>query len=101
MSDTVQESLISVNLPTPELTKGEREFRAFQRLLPSLLPTHRGKYVAIHLGQVVDSDTEEIALIVRVQAKIGYVPIYVGLVTDSPAVTRIPHYRELRPSNET
>jgi hypothetical protein len=88
---------VSVPLPVPSLPKGEREYRAFLQLLPALLATHRGKCVAIHNGAVVDSDSDEVALILRVQAKVGYVPLYVGLVTDSRPVVRVPHYREVRP----
>jgi hypothetical protein len=81
----------------PELSKGEREYQAFLRLLPQLLGTHQGRYVAVHEGQVIDSDADDIALIQRVHARIGYVPIHVGLVTDRPPVVRVPHYREYRP----
>jgi hypothetical protein len=81
----------------PEPSKGERECQAFRRLLPQLLATHRGQYVAVHDGQVIDSDTDDIALIQRVHARIGYVPIYVGLVTDQPLVGRVPPYHESRP----
>jgi hypothetical protein len=59
--------------------------------------THRGQYVAVHEGQVADSDTDDIALIQRVHARFGYVPICVGLVTDQPPLLHIPHYREYRP----
>jgi hypothetical protein len=97
MSEVVQESAFAVELPSPELPKGEREYQAFLRLLPELLATHRGKHVAVHNGQVVDSDPDDVALILRVQAKIGYVPIHVGLVMDSAPLVRIPHYHELRP----
>ena len=68
----------------PPRNKWEREYRAFQRLLPELLKTHRGKYVAIHEEQVVDSGCDPIALIKQVHARIGYVPIHVGHVTDAP-----------------
>jgi hypothetical protein len=37
----------------------------------------------------------------RVQAKVGYVPIHVGLVTDTPPMIRIPHYRERRPQGNS
>ncbi len=84
MSDTIR--------PT-EPNKGEREYQAFLRLLPHLLSTHQGKYVAIHDGQVVDSDSDDIVLVQRVHARVGYVPIHVGLVTDRPLVVRVPHYR--------
>lgn len=101
MSDTVEQRTFTVELPTPEMSKGEREYQAFLRLLPQLLETHRNKYVAIHDGQAVDSDTDDVALIRRVHASIGYVPIYVGLVTLQQAVVRIPHYHEYRPREDS
>jgi hypothetical protein len=96
VSQTTVPHAFAVDLPARELTKGEREFQAFLRLLPKLLATHRGKYVAIHDGQVVDTDTDDVALILRVQAKVGYVPIHVGLVTEQRPIVRIPHYHERR-----
>jgi hypothetical protein len=101
MSNTNASPTFEVLVPTPKLSKGEREYRTFLRLLPQLLATHRGRYVAIHEGQVVDNDADDIALIQRVHARIGYVPIHVGLVVESRPVERIPHYREYRPSGET
>jgi hypothetical protein len=85
------------SLAPPELSKGEREYQAFLRLLPQLLCTHPGQYVAVHEGQAIDNDSDDIALILRVHARIGYVPIDVGLVTDKPVVVRVPHYREYHP----
>jgi hypothetical protein len=70
--------------PPPPRTKWEREYRAFLRLLPQLLATERGKFVAIHEERVVDSDRDEMALITRVLAKVGNVDIHVGLVSDLP-----------------
>jgi hypothetical protein len=81
--------------PATPRTKWEREYAAFQRLLPSLLQTHRGQYVAIHDEQAVDSGDDEIALARRVFAKVGNVPIHIGLVTDTPPIERVPHYRVL------
>src|ERR1700676_3672857 len=97
MSQTTTPPTFEVQVPAPELTNGEQEYQTFLRLMPQLLVTHRGQYVAIHEGQVVDSDTNDIALIQRVHARFGYVPIHVGLVTDPLPVVRIPHYREYRP----
>jgi hypothetical protein len=96
MSDTTTQTTFEVNVPAPEPSKGEREYQAFLRLLPELLPTHRGRYVAIHNGQVLDEDADDIALVRRVHARVGYVPIHVGLVTDPPQVVRVPHYHEYR-----
>ena len=79
-----------VVFPVPELPKADREYAAFKRLLPQLLSVHAGQYVAVHDGQVIDSDTDDVALIQRVHAKIGYVAIHVGLVTDEPLVVHMP-----------
>ena len=70
--------------PPPPRNKWEREHQAFQRMLPQLLQTQRGRYVAVHEEQVVDSDTDAMAVILRVLAKVGNVAIHVGLVTDRP-----------------
>jgi Family of unknown function (DUF5678) len=81
----------------PSSSKWEREYQAFLRLLPELLRSHLNQYVAIHGEQVIDSGDDPIALIKRVHARIGYVPIHVDQVTDQPpAPLRIPHYREYR-----
>jgi hypothetical protein len=101
MSEATTQPTLAMSLSAPELPKGEREYRAFLRLLPELLATHRGQYVAIHEGQVVDSDPDDVALILRVQARVGYVPLYVGRVTDQRLVIRIPHHREYRPQGES
>jgi hypothetical protein len=97
MNITISDQAFEARVPAPDLSKGEREYQAFLRLLPELLATYRAKYVAIHNGQVVDSGPDDIALIQRVHACLGYVPIHVGLVSDSLPLVRIPRYRELRP----
>ena len=87
----------AVDLTPPPRGKWEREYQAFRRLLPVLLQTHRGQYVVIHEGQVVDSGADDLALALRFFAKHGNVPIHVGKVTDEPEpLVRIPHYREVR-----
>ncbi len=79
----------AIPLPAPIIdrsgttdSKWEQEYRAFRRLLPQLLCTHRGQYVAIHEGQVVDSGGEKVALALRVLAKVGNVAIHIGRVTE-------------------
>ena len=78
-------------IPAPELeqfpggtTKWEQERAAYWRLLPSLVSQYRGQYVAIHEGQVVDSGANQVEVALRVYQRFGYVPIYVGLVSDEP-----------------
>src|SRR5262245_55406867 len=89
-TSSVQNS-ITVHLPDVPETKWERERRAFLRLHPELLRTHRNKYVAIHEGQVVDADDALVPLARRVYTRHGHVPIYMDLVTDEPRrVERIP-----------
>src|SRR5262245_7754630 len=100
MSNPTTQPALEVKVPAPELSKGEREYQAFLRLLPQLLTTHRGQYVAIHEGKVVDCGPSDIDLIQRVHARIGYIPIHVGLVTDPLPVVRVPHYREYRPRGD-
>lgn len=88
MSDPKQDTTVlsppSAAWPPPPRSKWEREYRAFRRLLPQLLATHRGRYVAVHDGQVLDADTDEMALILRVLERVGNVDVHVGLVTDRP-----------------
>ena len=72
-----------VILPEPEPTEFEREKLAFLRLLPELLTTHRGLYVAIHDEKVAGSGPVRIEVALRVQREVN-AGIYVGLVTTEP-----------------
>ena len=74
-----------VKLPPRELTKFERERRAFLRLLPQLLATHRGWYVAVHDEKVAASGADRMEVAMNVWKHVGGVDLYVGLVTDQPA----------------
>lgn len=70
--------------PPPPADKFAREKAAFYRLLPELLTTHRGRYVAIHDEQVVETGTDRLAVALATMARIGAVDLYVGLVSDEP-----------------
>ncbi len=95
MSETQTFPAPVVEWPPPE-TKWQRERRAFLKMLPQLLQTHRGKYVAVHEGKLVESGDDLIAVALQAYAHHGYVPIYVDLVTDEPPpVIRIPSPRIL------
>ena len=78
----------------PPASKWEREHRAFQRLFPELLKSHPDQYVAVHDEHVVDSDTNERALVERVLKRVGNVSIHIGYVAERALPPlRVPHYR--------
>ncbi len=72
------------NVPQREPTKFERERRAFLRLLPQLLATHRGQYVAIHDEKVAANGADRMEVAMNVWKRVGGVDLYIGLVTDQP-----------------
>jgi hypothetical protein len=77
-------------LPSPRIDSGpdakwEREYREFLRLKPSLLPLYRGSFVAIHDGKLVESGPDQVTVALRAYAKHGYLPMYVGMVSDAPS----------------
>lgn len=91
-------------LPAPELRfsdptddKWERERQAFVRMLPALQLTQRDQYVAVHQGQVIASGPDKIAVALQAYREYGQVPIYVGLVSDTPPLpARMPSPRTPR-----
>src|SRR4051812_30061804 len=101
MSDPTKQGAFEVHLPPPALTKLERERRAFHRLLPGLLATHRGRYVAIHDEQVAETGDDQLEVAMRTWKRVGPVDLYVGLVTDQPQpILRSGVRRVLRPSGD-
>jgi hypothetical protein len=87
-----------LDLAAPSPTKWQREYQTFRRLLPQLLTTHRGQYVAIHEGQVVDSGDDKLVVALRVLARVGNTAIHVGRVAEEPEpVSRSGVRRELPP----
>jgi hypothetical protein len=90
-------------LPAPDLSLEDTAFaswedqrRAFFRLLPTLLTTHRDQFVAVHEGRVIAEGSDQIEVAKQAYAQAGYVPIYVGLVSEEPPrPVRIPSPRLL------
>jgi hypothetical protein len=95
-------------LPAPRIDSAaadggpwERERRAFDRLLPSLLGTHPGQYVAVHNGTIIASGSDRIAVALQGYQRVGYVPLYVGLVSEAPSrKVRLPSPRVLRAAKQ-
>src|SRR5688572_29166047 len=66
----------------------DREQRAFDRMLEEgKLDQHRGRYVAIHRGRVIDVDVDASELVRRVGVRLGRRVFFVGFVgADEPFV---------------
>jgi len=71
----------------------EQERQAFERLKPELLRTHRGQWVAIHQGEVVEAGQDRSQVLDSAYDRFGYVPVYVQLVEEQPRVYKLPHRR--------
>jgi hypothetical protein len=69
--------------------KFNREWFAFYEMLPELLKTHRGQYVAIHEGRVVASGANRLQVGDEAQRQFGDVSILVQLVSERPEVRHI------------
>ena len=70
----------------------EREEKAFSKILPDLLNTLRGNYVAIYQGKLVGSDTDESRLVDKMFDRYGYVPFFIEIVEEEPPVVEIPYF---------
>ncbi|TEU21796.1 MAG: type II toxin-antitoxin system Phd/YefM family antitoxin [Anaerolineales bacterium] len=78
-----------------QLQRLQPEREAFQRLLPELLKTHKGQFVAIHKGKMVDADTDNRELAKRIYARKLF-PVYIQLVSEKPRVIELPSPEEVR-----
>src|SRR5208337_467159 len=85
-----------VILPAPNIDTGnaagspwERERRAFHQLLPSLLVTHPGQYVAVHEGKVIASGRDRVEVAMKAYKRVGYVSLFVGMVAEALDIRRV------------
>lgn len=62
----------------------QREASAYKQMFPQLLLEYEGKYVAIHQGKVIDSDTDLIKLHNRVYLTVPDLPVFFKKVTTEP-----------------
>ncbi len=72
------------------------EEQAYRRLYPQLKERYLGLFVAIHNGEVVDTDPDFEPLFLRVQERLGDRPVLMRRVGDTPAE----EYRFLSPRLE-
>ena len=71
------------------LDRLQAERTAFQRLLPGLLNTHRGQFVAIQDGRLIDADTDESALARRMLLH-AHRSVYIQEVRAEPRIYELP-----------
>ncbi len=64
--------------------KLDRELTAYETLHHHLQQTHFGKWVAIHQGELVDSDSDGPTLYRRVRAEYGRISVLIRQVKDHP-----------------
>lgn len=69
--------------------KIEKEEASYRSQYPELLIRFEGQYIAMHKGEVIDSDSDEIALYVRVQRKHPTVGILIKKVGATDVVWTI------------
>jgi prevent-host-death family protein len=76
-----------------QLRRLEPNRSAFRRLLPELLKTYKGQFVAIYRGGLVDADPDRVALVQRTRNR-GYRPVYIQKVTPEPRIVELPSLEE-------
>jgi hypothetical protein len=85
------EPFVGAGVLVPDAFLRERE--VFNRLKPDLLGKHRGKYVAVYEGDVAVIGDSSAQVATEAYEKLGYVPLYIGLVEEDLPVARIPSPR--------
>jgi hypothetical protein len=68
----------------PDFEDFKKEYAAFEAMLPELLASCPGKFVAVFRGRVVDMDSDDFELARRVQTKYEDKFVLIHLVTAEP-----------------
>lgn len=87
-------NLVTQHLWQVKADKLSNEVNAFRAMHGKLLAQYRGRYVALHEGQVVDSDADRRALYLRVRSRFGSTPVLIRQVNEIPErefVVHSPH----------
>ena len=64
--------------------KLKAEVQAFERMHPQLVKQYLGQFVAVHEGQIVDADVDFETLFLRVEKRLGDVPVLIRPVSVEP-----------------
>ncbi|MFN8490856.1 MAG: DUF5678 domain-containing protein [Caldilineaceae bacterium] len=83
-TDTVVDQALRAYMIHYRHEKIRSETLAFNQQQAALLNKYKGKYVAIHNGQVIDHDIDLRVLHVRVFARLGRIPVLLKQVTGGP-----------------
>lgn len=83
VNDVVNEA-VEYYLREQQRSKLDLEVAAYEDMHSELRKTYLGQWVAIHNQQLVDSDTDRIALYFRIRRKYGQVSILLRQVKDQP-----------------
>lgn len=92
VADVLVDSIVLVDV---EETDGEnalavdREEAAFKRLHPMLREQYFGQYVAIYQGELIDHDSDQVALFLRIQEKYPDEFVWIAPVGKEPEETYV------------
>jgi len=84
-------SVLEVERPLAEkrLDQIDREQQAYEAQHARILAIYAGQYIAMRRGQVVDHDTDRVALGQRVRARYGFEPILITPVRQEARQTMV------------
>ena len=80
---------LAAGMRRQEIEEFDREHEAFVRLSPIVQTQHRGRFVAIHAGRIVDSDVNRQDLVKRFFERNGNVSVYIGYIGESPVAYQV------------
>lgn len=78
--ESLVETVLLAYLDEEANRKIDREAEAYRAMHADLLNTHPGEYVALHQGQLVDHDQDQLALYLRVKAQYPKIPVLIRQV---------------------
>lgn len=83
-TEEVAEQAIREFLRSEARRRMQREMEAFMALHGELLEAYAGQYVAVHQGQVVDHDSDQLALYLRIEQRFHGAPVLIKQVLKDP-----------------